>query len=103
MQTVVVSAREVEELLPMDECIDVMAGALETLGRGDGISKYVGMAAFDFCVYPFGKTLDADRRVGVAGERDGKDEDKEHIPQLLAELGLRTTRMGPLELIRFLD
>ncbi len=38
MQTVVVSAREVEELLPMDECIELMAGALETLGRGDGIN-----------------------------------------------------------------
>jgi len=38
METVVVSANEVQELLPMDECIDVMARALETLGRGDGIN-----------------------------------------------------------------
>ncbi len=38
METVVVSASEVEELLPMDECIDLMAHALETLGRGEGIN-----------------------------------------------------------------
>lgn len=38
METVVVSAAEVGELLPMDECIDVMARALETLGRGEGIN-----------------------------------------------------------------
>ena len=38
METVVVSAQEVEELLPMDECIDLMAGTLETLGRGEGIN-----------------------------------------------------------------
>ncbi len=38
METVVISANEVQELLPMDECIDVMARALETLGRGDGIN-----------------------------------------------------------------
>ena len=38
METVVVSAQEVEELLPIDECIDLMAGTLKTLGRGEGIN-----------------------------------------------------------------
>ncbi len=38
METVVVSAQEVEELLPMNECIDLMVGALETLGLGEGIN-----------------------------------------------------------------
>ena len=38
MQTVVVSAHEVEELLPTGECVEVMARALATLGSGDGIN-----------------------------------------------------------------
>jgi len=34
----VISAAEVHALLPMQVCIDLMAGALETLARGDGIN-----------------------------------------------------------------
>jgi ornithine cyclodeaminase len=33
----VINDREVERLLPMAECIEVMAGALATLGRGDAV------------------------------------------------------------------
>ena len=37
MQTLVVNQREVRELLPMTECIDVVAAALETLSKGDAV------------------------------------------------------------------
>jgi ornithine cyclodeaminase len=37
MRTLLVSHREVTGLLPMRECIDVMADALRTLGRGDAL------------------------------------------------------------------
>ena len=36
-RTVVLGRQDVEALLPMDECIDVMAAALATLARGDVI------------------------------------------------------------------
>ena len=37
MDVLIINQDEVAELLPMGECIDVMAEALKTLGRGDGI------------------------------------------------------------------
>lgn len=37
MQTVFIGQDEVRELLPMDECIDAVRGALANLARGDGI------------------------------------------------------------------
>jgi ornithine cyclodeaminase/alanine dehydrogenase-like protein (mu-crystallin family) len=37
MQVLIVNAQEVRELLPMDECIEVMAGALAALARGDAL------------------------------------------------------------------
>ena len=38
MSTVILTQSEVRRLLPMDVCIELMAGALETLGRGDAIN-----------------------------------------------------------------
>lgn len=38
MSCLVISAAEVRALLPMQVCIDLMAGALETLARGDGMN-----------------------------------------------------------------
>ncbi len=37
MQAHVVSQAEVPKLLPMEECVEVMAGALQTLARGDAV------------------------------------------------------------------
>jgi ornithine cyclodeaminase/alanine dehydrogenase-like protein (mu-crystallin family) len=37
MQVLIVNQREVHELLPMDECIEVMADALAALARGDAL------------------------------------------------------------------
>jgi ornithine cyclodeaminase/alanine dehydrogenase-like protein (mu-crystallin family) len=44
MEVLVVSQREVPELLPMEECIDVMAEALAALTRGDAVMPLRGMA-----------------------------------------------------------
>jgi alanine dehydrogenase len=37
MEVLIVNQREVPELLPMQECIDVMADALSALGRGEAV------------------------------------------------------------------
>src|SRR5690606_14018884 len=37
MKVLIVNQAEVRQLLPMDECMDVMANALKTLARGDAI------------------------------------------------------------------
>src|SRR6266508_3918530 len=44
MEVLIVNQREVPELLPMAECIDVMAGALAALTRGDSVMPLRGMA-----------------------------------------------------------
>jgi ornithine cyclodeaminase/alanine dehydrogenase-like protein (mu-crystallin family) len=44
MEVLVVNQREVPELLPMAECIDVMADALAALTRGDSVMPLRGMA-----------------------------------------------------------
>jgi ornithine cyclodeaminase/alanine dehydrogenase-like protein (mu-crystallin family) len=44
MEVLVVNQREVPELLPMEECIDVMADALLALARGDAVMPLRGMA-----------------------------------------------------------
>jgi alanine dehydrogenase len=44
MQVLIVSQREVRELLGMEECIDVMADALAALTRGDAVMPLRGMA-----------------------------------------------------------
>lgn len=44
MEVLVVNQREVPELLPMKECIDVMADALAALTRGDAVMPLRGMA-----------------------------------------------------------
>ena len=44
MQALIVNQREVPELLPMQECIDVMADALTALTRGDAVMPLRGMA-----------------------------------------------------------
>ena len=46
MQTLVVNQREVRELLPMDECIDVIEGALRALSRGEGVVQPLRTAAW---------------------------------------------------------
>lgn len=38
MKVLIINQSEVYQLLPMDECINIMAEALKTLGRGDGIN-----------------------------------------------------------------
>jgi ornithine cyclodeaminase/alanine dehydrogenase-like protein (mu-crystallin family) len=37
MKVLIVNSAEVTRLLPMDECIDVMADALSALARGEAI------------------------------------------------------------------
>jgi ornithine cyclodeaminase/alanine dehydrogenase-like protein (mu-crystallin family) len=44
MEVLIVNQREVPELLPMKECIDVMAEALAGLTRGDAVMPLRGMA-----------------------------------------------------------
>jgi alanine dehydrogenase len=44
MEVLIVNQREVPELLPMGECIDVMAEALAALTRGDAVMPLRGMA-----------------------------------------------------------
>src|SRR6266540_4258673 len=44
MEVLIVNQREVPELLPMAECIDVMADALAALTRGDSVMPLRGMA-----------------------------------------------------------
>jgi ornithine cyclodeaminase/alanine dehydrogenase-like protein (mu-crystallin family) len=44
MEVLIVNQREVPELLPMGECIDVMADALTALTRGDSVMPLRGMA-----------------------------------------------------------
>src|SRR5437867_9666076 len=44
MEVLIVNQREVSELLPMMECIDVMAAALSALTRGDAVMPLRGMA-----------------------------------------------------------
>jgi ornithine cyclodeaminase/alanine dehydrogenase-like protein (mu-crystallin family) len=44
MQVLIVSQREVQELLQMEECIDVMADALGALARGDAVMPLRGMS-----------------------------------------------------------
>jgi alanine dehydrogenase len=44
MEVLIVNQREVPELLPMAECIDVMAEALAALTRGDSVMPLRGMA-----------------------------------------------------------
>lgn len=43
MEIFVISGAEVRRLLPMAECIEVMAGALETLARGEGANPLRSM------------------------------------------------------------
>ncbi|MCZ6676065.1 MAG: ornithine cyclodeaminase family protein [Candidatus Poribacteria bacterium] len=38
MEVLIINQTEVDRLLPMDECMNVMAEALKTLGRGDAIN-----------------------------------------------------------------
>jgi len=44
MEVLIVNQREVPELIPMAECIDVMADALAALTRGDSVMPLRGMA-----------------------------------------------------------
>jgi len=44
MEVLVVNQHEVPELLPMEECIEVMADALRALARGDAVMPLRGMA-----------------------------------------------------------
>ncbi len=44
MEVLIVNQREVPELLPMNECIEVMADALAGLARGDAVMPLRGMA-----------------------------------------------------------
>ncbi|HEY3210986.1 MAG TPA: ornithine cyclodeaminase family protein [Actinomycetota bacterium] len=44
MEVLIVNQREVPDLLPMDECIEVMAEALAGLARGDSVMPLRGMA-----------------------------------------------------------
>src|SRR5437867_3972724 len=44
LEILIVNQREVPELLPMRECIDVMADALAALTRGDAVMPLRGMA-----------------------------------------------------------
>ena len=44
MKVLVIDQREVPELLPMEECIDVMADALTALARGHAVMPLRGMA-----------------------------------------------------------
>ena len=44
MEVLIVNQHEVPELLPMEECIDVMADALTALANGDAVMPLRGMA-----------------------------------------------------------
>jgi ornithine cyclodeaminase len=44
MEVLIINQREVPDLLPMEECIDVMAEALAGLARGDSVMPLRGMA-----------------------------------------------------------
>jgi ornithine cyclodeaminase/alanine dehydrogenase-like protein (mu-crystallin family) len=44
MEVLIVNQHEVPELLPMEECIDVMADALTALARGEAVMPLRGMA-----------------------------------------------------------
>jgi len=44
MEVLIVNQHEVPELLPLEECIDVMADALKALARGDALMPLRGMA-----------------------------------------------------------
>ena len=46
MKIRILSERDVYDLLPMAECMDVMEETLKTLGRGDGVNPLRSMLRF---------------------------------------------------------